>query len=166
MYVLAVNLFWISKYCHVRGSVTNNNGFWIGFIDAFYYNQLQHLPINLLPRTRSFPYWTAIAFSSPVTDLVLIYESVTSSASVVRWLTLHSWTLNSIRLLNYEPSYEWMTHGSFATELSNRLRVLLEVSGFFDWPNPSSRTMALESAQPLTEMSTRNLHGGECFKFA
>jgi hypothetical protein len=30
-----------------------------------------------------------------VTDLVLIYyESVTSSASVVRWLTLHSWTLN------------------------------------------------------------------------
>jgi hypothetical protein len=25
-----------------------------------------------------------------VTDLVLIYESVTSSASVVRWLTLHS----------------------------------------------------------------------------
>jgi hypothetical protein len=29
-----------------------------------------------------------------VTDLVLIYESVTSSASVVRWLTLHSRTLN------------------------------------------------------------------------
>jgi hypothetical protein len=29
-----------------------------------------------------------------VTDLVLIYESVTSSASVVRWLALHSWTLN------------------------------------------------------------------------
>jgi hypothetical protein len=25
-----------------------------------------------------------------VTDLVLIYESVNSSASVVRWLTLHS----------------------------------------------------------------------------
>jgi hypothetical protein len=29
-------------------------------------------------------------FSFTVTDLVLIYESVTSSASVVRWLTLHS----------------------------------------------------------------------------
>jgi hypothetical protein len=29
-----------------------------------------------------------------VTDLVLIYESVTSSASVVRSWTLHSWTLN------------------------------------------------------------------------
>jgi hypothetical protein len=31
-----------------------------------------------------------------VTDLVLVYVSVTSSASVVRWLTLHSWTLKWI----------------------------------------------------------------------
>jgi hypothetical protein len=28
-------------------------------------------------------------------------------------------------------------------------------------PNPSSRTMALGSTQPLTEMSTRNLHDGK-----
>jgi hypothetical protein len=28
--------------------------------------------------------------------LVLIYEPVTSSANVVRWLTLHSWTLNYV----------------------------------------------------------------------
>jgi hypothetical protein len=32
---------------------------------------------------------------------------------------------------------------------------------FFNLPNPSSRTMALESIQPLTEMSTRNLPGGK-----
>jgi hypothetical protein len=32
-----------------------------------------------------------------------------------------------------------------------------EVIGFFNLPNPSSRTMALGSTQPLTEMSTRNL---------
>jgi hypothetical protein len=30
----------------------------------------------------------------------------------------------------------------------------------FNLPNPSSRTMALGSTQPLTEMSTRNLPGG------
>jgi hypothetical protein len=36
-----------------------------------------------------------------------------------------------------------------------------EVIEFFNWPNPSSRTMALESTQPLTEMSTRNLPGGK-----
>jgi hypothetical protein len=34
-----------------------------------------------------------------------------------------------------------------------------EVIGFFNWPNPSSRTMTLGSTQPLTEMSTRNLPG-------
>jgi hypothetical protein len=31
---------------------------------------------------------------------------------------------------------------------------------FFNLPNPSSRIMALGSAQPLMEMSTRNLRGG------
>jgi hypothetical protein len=36
-----------------------------------------------------------------------------------------------------------------------------EVTGFFYCPNPSSRTMALESTQPLTEMSTRNLPGSK-----
>jgi hypothetical protein len=30
---------------------------------------------------------------------------------------------------------------------------------FFNWPNPSSRTMALVSAQPLTQMITRNILG-------
>jgi hypothetical protein len=32
---------------------------------------------------------------------------------------------------------------------------------FFNLPNPSSRTMALGSTQPLTELSTRNLPGGK-----
>jgi hypothetical protein len=32
---------------------------------------------------------------------------------------------------------------------------------FFNWPNPSSRTVALGSTQPLTEMSTRNIPGGK-----
>jgi hypothetical protein len=32
---------------------------------------------------------------------------------------------------------------------------------FFSLPNPSSRTMAVGSTQPLTRMSTRNLPGGK-----
>jgi hypothetical protein len=36
-----------------------------------------------------------------------------------------------------------------------------EVIGFFNWPNPSSRIMALGSTQPLTEMSTKNLPWGK-----
>jgi hypothetical protein len=40
------------------------------------------------------------------------------------------------------------------------VRVPYEVD-FFNLPNPSSRTMALGSTQPLTEMSTRNLPGSK-----
>jgi hypothetical protein len=36
-----------------------------------------------------------------------------------------------------------------------------EVIGFFNRPRSSRRTMALESTQPLIEMSTRNLPGGK-----
>ena len=40
------------------------------------------------------------------------------------------------------------------------------VTGIFHWHNPSGRTMALGSTQPLTEMSTRNtswgVKGGRC----
>jgi hypothetical protein len=62
-----------------------------------------------LSKTRSIPYWTMSVFSSTVTDLVPIYESVNSSASVVRLLTLHSWTLNHDWLLFYESlTYEWL----------------------------------------------------------
>jgi hypothetical protein len=36
-----------------------------------------------------------------------------------------------------------------------------EVTGFSNWPNPSSRNMVLGSTQPITEMSTRNIPGGK-----
>jgi hypothetical protein len=39
--------------------------------------------------------------------------------------------------------------------------ILDEITGFFKWTIPSSRTMALGSIQPLTEMSTRNILGGK-----
>jgi hypothetical protein len=36
---------------------------------------------------------------------------------------------------------------------------LIAVTGFFNWPNPSSCTMALASTRPLTEMSSRIFMG-------
>jgi hypothetical protein len=39
----------------------------------------------------------------------------------------------------------------------SRVRVSTRWIFFFNLPNPSSRTMALGSTQPPTEMSTRNL---------
>jgi hypothetical protein len=42
---------------------------------------------------------------------------------------------------------------------SSRVRFPMRPLDFFNLPNPSSRTTVLESTQPLTEMSTRNLRG-------
>jgi hypothetical protein len=39
-------------------------------------------------------------------------------------------------------------------------RFPMKLLSFYNWPDPSSRTMALGSNQPLTEMSTRNI--SEC----
>jgi hypothetical protein len=47
--------------------------------------------------------------------------------------------------------HSWLRH--YATSWN--------VIGFFNCPNPSSRTMALGSTQPLTKMSTGNPPGGK-----
>jgi hypothetical protein len=41
----------------------------------------------------------------------------------------------------------------------SRVRFLLRPLDFLNLPNLSSRTMALGSTQPLTEMSTKNISG-------
>jgi len=41
-----------------------------------------------------------------------------------------------------------------------------DIIGIFYWYNPSGRTMALGSTQPLTEMSTRNISWGVKASFA
>jgi hypothetical protein len=91
------------------------------------YNHIKQTGHNRwLSKTRSIAYWITIVFSSTVTDLVLIYESVTSSASVVLWLTLYCWTLNSLT-----NDFEW-TH-----ELT-----LLHTSGWTEERSPP-RTVRL-----------------------
>jgi hypothetical protein len=51
----------------------------------------------------------------------------------------------------------------YATNRKEMSSILDEVIPFFvfNLPNPSSHIMALESTQPLTEISTRNRPGGE-----
>jgi hypothetical protein len=51
----------------------------------------------------------------------------------------------------------WLRHYVISRKVAGSIPV--EVIGFFNWSNPSSRTMALGSTQPLTEMRTRNLPG-------
>jgi hypothetical protein len=53
----------------------------------------------------------------------------------------------------------WQTRGTqhYAKSLKIAGSISDEITGFLNKPNPSSRTMALGSIQPLTEMSTRNI---------
>jgi hypothetical protein len=89
----------------------------------FIANSLQLQPIitahsQWLSKTRSIPYWTMSVFSSAVPDLVLIYESVTSSASLVGSLRPQSWTMNYWTCPS-EFSYEWISDWlEFTNELS------------------------------------------------
>jgi hypothetical protein len=112
--IIIINVSLLLLLPSVRGSVTSNNGFCIGWLDSlillYNYNQLWQFKINDCLRLAPFLTGLPSVFSSTVTDLVLVYESVTSSASVVRWLTLHSWTLNSIRL------HEWRMNDSRITK--------------------------------------------------
>jgi hypothetical protein len=79
------------------------------------------------------------------------------------WALLCSWSL--------DPSPCWPEEGARGTVIGwhyVRSRkaagsITDEVIGlfFFNWPNPSSRTMALESTQPVTEIGARNLPRGK-----
>jgi hypothetical protein len=62
----------------------------IGFIGTYVTITTNYNNSQSMTKTRSIPYWTTSIFSTTMTDLAPIYESVTSSASGVRWLTLHS----------------------------------------------------------------------------
>jgi hypothetical protein len=58
----------------------------------------------------------------------------------------------------------WPDHSNYTWHIMHKLLLYRgfnsDVTGVFNWPNPSSRTMALGSTRPLTEMRTRNLLRG------
>jgi hypothetical protein len=93
------NFVRVNILSRVRSSVTNNNGsglydwiYWHLFTIKTNYNSLQSMAAE--DSLRSLLDYECLHFC--LIDLVLIYETVTSSASIVRWLTFHSWTLNSL----------------------------------------------------------------------
>jgi hypothetical protein len=139
------NLNWI-LLSRVWVSVTNNNGFWMGLIGTSITITTNYNSSNLwLLKTRSIPYWTTSVFSSAVTHLVLIYESVTYSAYVVLWLTLHSWTMNPVTIELTTAEWVWVLcydrrsvgqsvlESSTLLGLTSRSLLLSDICGFFIW---------------------------------
>jgi hypothetical protein len=64
--------------------------------------------------------------------------------------------LNHLKLIIYWQR-SWLRHYATSRKLAGSIPD--EVIGFFNWPNPSSRIMALGSTHSLTEMSFRKLSG-------
>jgi hypothetical protein len=52
----------------------------------------------------------------------------------------------------------WLMHYATSRKVAG---LVSDVTGFFNWPNPSSHTMVLGSTHFLTEMITRNIPGGK-----
>jgi hypothetical protein len=50
---------------------------------------------------------------------------------------------------------------SYATSRKVESSISNEVIGFFKLPNPCSRTIALRTTQPLTEITISNIYGGK-----
>jgi hypothetical protein len=150
---LSLTILWASTACYrnsftfssrVRGSMTNNNGFWAEWLDLLaLFLQLQSITTahnQWLPKTR-------FVFSSTVTDSVLIYESVTTSASGVRWLTLTAEHSTFLRMNHWTPFrttkqliHKWTLFHSGRTEYkSPRLTVPLL---FYLYPLSRKRVLA------------------------
>jgi hypothetical protein len=139
--------------------VTNNNWFWIGWLDpSALLSQSQSIIINIIshnrwpPKTSSIPYWTTSVFAFIVTDLVLIYESVTSSASAVRWLTLHSWTLNhDCNLTDFSSTNDlWINYmPSFYTSVRTEYRTLPSTVHIIPCPSVAVQTRVNSAATNL-----------------
>jgi hypothetical protein len=101
--------------------------------------------------TEHFPttFSVGVCSKSPGTNLIL--GSIGLRSYIDRL-----WSLLS--LLGGMWKRSWLRHYATSRKVAGSIP---DVIGFFIWPNPSSRTMALRSTQPLTEMSTRNLPGGK-----
>ena len=53
----------------------------------------------------------------------------------------------------------WLRHRATSRKVAGSITD--GITGIFQWHNPSGRTMALRSTQPLTEMSTRDFLGSK-----
>jgi hypothetical protein len=101
----------------------------IGFIDtsstiSLNYNHSRQLTVSDCLKLVQFLLGPRV--SSTVTDLGLIQESATSSASVVLWITLHSWTLLTNADFCTTDLHEWLLLMTPVrlTELPNELPLI------------------------------------------
>jgi hypothetical protein len=98
-----------------------------------------------------------ILLSGQVEELIRMYTRFTAARTLNLQILIPIKAYNSSTFSTRCRS--WLRH--YATSRKVTGSIPDEVIGFFNWPNPSSRIMALGSTQPPTEMSTRNIPEGK-----
>ena len=113
--------------------------------------------LNLVCRN----YWIA----TPVYNLFVVYLAKLSAYKFILRRTIWRRSIHFIGNVKATGHIFVVRGGAFgfrsATSRKNVGSIHNRVIGIFHWLNPSGRTIALVSAQPLTEMSTRNSSWGE-----
>jgi hypothetical protein len=113
--------------------------------------------------------WFKIKFQFQIPSVT---HKMGAHGSVVGWGTMLQTGRSRVRFpkvigfiqlnLTFQPHYDlgvdstsWLRHYDTSRKVASLIPN--DVNEFFNYLNPSSRTMALESIQPLIKMSTRNL---------
>jgi hypothetical protein len=94
---------------------------------------------------------------------VELHPFLTTSLDGCEWYICQLKEFNFI-LLHFRMRWSsWLRHCAKSRKVAGSIPD--GVTGIFHWHNPSCRSMTLESIQPLSEMSTRNISwskGGRC----
>jgi hypothetical protein len=100
--------------------------------------------------------------------LLLLFDLSIASAGGRQPLTIlvprpinEGFVLDKFAVVQFFQEHEvaqWLRHCARSRKVAGSIPDA--VNGVFHWHNPSGRTMALGSTQPLTEMSTRNISWG------
>jgi hypothetical protein len=105
-------------------------------------------------RTFSFPY---ICFHSRITKTAVGEEFLCFIPPCSQILS-YTWKWSLLYSKGRHAVAQWLRHCAANRKVAGSIPD--GVTGSFNWHNPSGRTMALGSTQPLTEMSTRNMSWG------
>jgi len=102
---------------------------------------------------------------------LLCYMLKTSRSLLLKpaiyWAYAYIWLWSAVAVVGYARPWHYkfsilqIIIGSIVRHCATSRKVAGSIPegviGIFHWHNPSGRTMALSSTQPLTEMSTRNI---------
>jgi hypothetical protein len=140
----------------IEGFVNVEINLWIPYNQDISYNY------QLLNKYAYSVLWSTVLINN---HAIKAYEDWSYSFTILDLGTRRKWVVSLIHC----PVYPEGKGFCMVAYLVEALCYKPEVRGFdsrwdywiFNWPNSSSRTMALGSIQPLTEMSTRNLPGGK-----